>query len=134
TPRRPAPDLQGTPASTTTLSPSSFAYARVGIANFNNTALNQLQAVRAGAPGPLTVTFTIPPDGVGELLKKATAPGVTQTATIAIGQSNSPTDTTSGGVAYHPLTPGSSTVGATISGFIATTAATRPITVSAPGI
>jgi hypothetical protein len=127
-------DLQGIPTSTTTLSASSFAYARLGIANSINSALNQLQAVRAGAPGPLTVTFTTPPDGVGELLKKATAPAVTQTATIAIGQFNSPTDTTSGGVAFRPLVAGNTTVGATIPGFIATTAASRPIAVTQPGI
>ncbi|HEY6108566.1 MAG TPA: hypothetical protein VIV56_06630, partial [Gemmatimonadales bacterium] len=127
-------DLQGVPASTTTLSASNFIFARTGIANAPNTALNQLQAVRAGAPGPLTVTFTIPSDGTGELLKQATAPGVIQTATIPIDQSNSPTDTTSGGVAFHPLQSGATTVSAAIPGFIATSAASRPITVSAPGI
>jgi hypothetical protein len=127
-------DLQGIPTLTTTLSASSFAFARVGIANSINSGLNQLQAVRAGAPGPLTVTFTIPPDGTGELLKKGSAPAVTQTATIPIGQTNSPTDTSSGGVAFHPLQSGSTTVSAAITGFIATNAASRPISVSQPGI
>ena len=127
-------DLQGTSTPTTTLSPSSFVYARTGIANSVNSGLNQLQAVRAGAPGPVTVTFTIPPDGVSELLKKGASPGVSQTATIPVGQSNSPTDTTSGGVAFHPLQSGSTSVTAAIPGFISTNAATRAITVSAPGI
>jgi hypothetical protein len=128
-------DLQGLPTATTPLTPSSFVYARVGTAAAGNGSLNQLQAVRAGAPGPLTVTFTTPANGIGELLKKATPAGPTQTATIPIGSANSPTDTTSGGVAFHPLAGlGTTTVSATIPGYIATTQATRSITNSTPGI
>jgi hypothetical protein len=128
-------DLQGVPTATTPLTPSSFVFARVGVPNGQNTALNQLQAVRAGAPGPLTVTFTTPANGIGELLKKATPAAITQTATIPIGLTNSPTDTTSGGVAFHPLAVlGPTSVSAAIPGFIATTAATRAITNATPGI
>jgi hypothetical protein len=128
-------DLQGLPTTTTPLTPSSVVFARVGTAAAGNGSLNQLQAVRAGAPGPLTVTFTTPANGIGELLKKATPAGVTQTATIPIGATNSPTDTTTGGVAFHPLAGlGLTSVSATIPGYIATTQATRSVTSSTPGI
>jgi adhesin/invasin len=127
-------DLQGLPGTTTTLSPSNALYVRVGTPNATNTGLTQVQNVRAGAPGPLTVTFTTPPTGVGEILKQATPPGLTQTATIPIGLYYTPFDTTSGGVAFHPLLSGSTTVNATIPGFIATTVATRSVTVTQPGI
>ena len=128
-------DLQGLPGTTTTLSPSNFVYARVGTAGAGNGSLNQVQNVRAGAPGPLTVTFTTPANGIGELLKAGTAAGVTQTATIPIGVYYTPFDTTTGGVAFHPLSGlGTTTVSVAIPGLIATTQATRSITNSTPNI
>jgi hypothetical protein len=60
---------------------------------------------------------------------------VTQTATIPIGLYYTPTDTTSGGVAFHPLSGlGTTTVSVAIPGLIATTQATRAITNSTPTI
>jgi hypothetical protein len=129
-----AVDLQGLPASTTLFSPWSAIYARVGVAQAGNAALNQLQNVRAGAPGPLTVTFTTPADNFGELRKAGGLAGVTQTAQIPIGSSNTPTDTTTGGVMFRPLSAGTTTVAASIPGLISTTAATRSVSVSVPGI
>jgi hypothetical protein len=128
-------DLQGVPSTTTPLSPSNFVYARIGTPNGTNTGLTQVQNVRAGAPGPLIVTFTTPANGIGELLKAGTPAGVSQTAMIPIGQSISPVDTTTGGVAFHTTAAlGPTTVSATIPGFIATTQATRSITNMTPGI
>jgi hypothetical protein len=129
-------DLQGLPTSTTTLSAAIAIYARVGTANAQRTALDQVQNIRAGG-NPLTATFTlVPANGVGELLKAATPAASTQTATIPAGGTRyyTPTDTTSGGVAFHPLVLGSTSVVASIPGVIATSQATRPITVSQPGI
>jgi hypothetical protein len=128
-------DLQGLPTTTTTLSPSNFVYARVGTAAAGNGSLNQVQNVRAGAPGPLTVTFTTPANGVGELLKAGAPAGLTQTAQIPAGLYYTPLDTTAGGVAFHPLAGlGATTVSATIPGYIATTQATRSITNATPNI
>jgi hypothetical protein len=100
-----------------------------------NTGLSQVQNIRAGGT-PLTATFTIPGNGVAELLKGATAPGTTQQATIPAGGTRyyTPTDTASGGIAFHPLAVGNSSVTVSIPGLIATTAAVRPIAVSQPGI
>jgi hypothetical protein len=97
--------------------------------------LSQVQNIRAGGT-PLTATFTIPGNGVAELLKGATAPGTTQQATIPAGGTRyyTPTDTASGGIAFHPLAVGNSSVTVSIPGLIATTAAVRPIAVSQPGI
>ena len=125
-------DLQGLPTTTTTLSPSNFLYARLGIGTAAN--LNQVQNVRAGAPAPITATFTSPANGVGELLKAATAPGASQTAQIVSGVYYSPTDTTSGGVAFHPLGNGTTTVDVTIPGYVHTSQAIRSITTSQPSI
>jgi adhesin/invasin len=131
----PALDLQGLPGATTTLSPSNPIYARVGTPNASNTALDQVQSVRAGGT-PLTVTFTTPNNGFGDLLKAATAPGLTQDATIPADGSRyySPTDTVTGGVAFHPLTAGTTTVSATIPNYLVLPTATRSVTVSQPGI
>jgi hypothetical protein len=83
----------------------------------------------------LTATFTlVPANGVGELLKGGASPGTTQTATIPVGLYYTPTDTSNGGVAFHPLTTGSTSVVTTIPGVTATTQATRAVTVSQPGI
>ena len=131
----PALDLQGLPGTTTSLTPSNAIYARVGTPIPGNGGLSQVQNVRFGGTAKVA-TFATPSNGFGELLKAATAPGLTQTATIAANGTlyYTPTDTTSGGVAFHPLAAGATTVSATIPNFIATTAATRSITVSQPGI
>jgi len=127
-------DLQGLPTATTPLTPSNFVYARVGIPFSDNSGLSQVQNIRAGAPGLLTATFTTLANGVGELLKSGSAPGMSQTAQVAPGTYYTPTDTTTGGVAFHPLGTGATTVSASIPGFIATTQAIRSITSATPTI
>ena len=129
-----ATDLQGQPGTTTTLTPSNAVYLRLGIANAGYTQLNQLQNLRAGAPASVVATFTTPAGGVGRLLKAATPPGLTQTALIAALQDNTPTDTTSGGVFFQPLTAGTTSVFGSIPGFVPTAGAssTKPVTVSQP--
>ncbi len=123
--------VNGLPGTTTTLSPSSVVYAYVGVPSGNG--LSPIQNLRAGGPGNVTVTFTSPA-GVGELLKAGTAAGATQTAQIVPGTYYTPFDTTSGGVAFHPLLSGATTVSVSAPGFIATTNATQSVTVSQPGI
>jgi hypothetical protein len=113
-------DLIGVPGSTTTLSPISHIYARTGIPNSQAapTFLTQLQAVRAGAPSPLTITFTSQTPAVGDLVKAGPSFSASQTATIPILAFNSPTDTSTGGVAFHPILAGSTVISASIPGFL----------------
>jgi len=123
--------VNGLPGTTTTLSSSNAVYAYVGIPSGNG--ISPVQNLRAGGPGNVTVTFTSPA-GVGELLKAGTPAGATQTAQIVPGAYYTPFDTTSGGVAFHPLTAGTTTVSVSAPGFITTTNATQSVTVSQPGI
>ena len=130
-------DLIGVPASTTTLSPISNIYARTGIPNSQTTPsfLTQLQNVRFGAPGALTVNFLSTSAAVADLLKAGPSASGSQSATIPIGSSNTPTDTTSGGVAIRPLLSGTTTIRASITGFLqVTNAAGSPVSIAQPGI
>ena len=113
----PAVELQGVPSSTTTLSGPTPFYAQVGLPNGNNTGLSVVQSVRAGAPGPLTVTVTSSVPAVGTLVVTA-GPGSPQTVQIPVGQYYSPTSVASGGVAFRPLSIGSTVVAVNIPGFI----------------
>ncbi len=105
---------------------------RVGLPTPSNSSLQTVQAARVGG-GPLTATVMNSEPTVGEL-QAAVATGQTVSLTIAEGQSASPGSVASGGIAFGPLTTGTTTVNATIPGFIATDAATRNVTVTAPGI
>src|SRR5262245_60497658 len=113
-------DLINVPANTTTLSGITNIYARTGIPNSQTapSSLTQLQNVRAGAPGALTVGFTSCAAAVADLLKAGPSASGSQTATIPIGGSNTPTDTTSGGVAIRPLLSGTTTITASVTGFL----------------
>lgn len=130
-------DLIGVPANTTTLSPISSIYTRTGIPNSQAAPLflTQLQAVRAGAPGALTATFTSQTPAVGDLLKAGPSFSGTQTAQVPILGTNSPTDTTSGGVAFHPVLAGSTQISVSIPGFLqVTSAAGSTVNITQPGI
>jgi hypothetical protein len=61
-----------------------------------------------------------------------TAAGAVQSRTVQIvlGQFSSPSTVAAGGIAFDPLTAGSTTVSATIPNFVATTAATVTVTVT----
>ena len=130
-------DLIGPPANTTTLSPISNIYARTGIPNSQTAPafLTQLQSVRFGAPSALTVDFRSSAAAVADLLKAGPSASGSQTATIPIGSANSPTDTTSGGVAIRPLLSGTTTITASVTGFLqVTSAAGSVVTIAQPGI
>jgi hypothetical protein len=122
--------LVGLQGSTTTLSASNPVHASIGLPS--GSGLN-VQNRRAGA-GPLTVTFTTSAGGVGELLKAGTPAGTTQTAQIAEGVYYTPFDTTSGGVAFHPLSTGTTTVSVSALGVVAMPNATGTVVVTQPGI
>jgi hypothetical protein len=131
--RRPAFDLYGLPSSTTTLSDSAQFYVQVGYQLPGYDYLWESQAVRAGAQ-PLTATLWVGTPGVGQLI---TADSVRDMVTveIAAGAYRSPTTVAAGGVAFDPLTAGTTDVTGSIPGFDPTPAGgTRSVTVSAPGI
>jgi hypothetical protein len=130
---QPALDLQGVPATTTTLSTDNAIYARIGIPDGSNSFLVAVENVRAGAPGPLTATFVSSSPAVGTLVDTA-GTAATRTAQIPIGLYYTPTAVAAGGVAFHPLTSGSTNVSVTAPGSIVMPSATRGVTVSQPGI
>jgi hypothetical protein len=130
--RRPAFDLYGIPANTTTLSGSTAFYAYIGYTLPGSGYLVETQAVRAGGQA-LTVTLTHSTPGVGQLVTSGPA-GDTVTVQIPVGAANSPTSVAAGGVAFAPLTAGTTTISGSIPGFDTVTYYNRTVTVSAPGI
>lgn len=120
-------------ASMTTLSPDDPFYARVGIPYGDNSRLQYALDVRAGATSPLTVTLVSSDPSFGQLVTTPLTGG-SVSVDIAVGESNSPTTVADGGVAFEPLTEGTTTVTASIPEFIATTYASRAVTVTATGM
>ena len=115
---QPAVRLGGLLTTSTTLSPDDPFYVRVGIPSADNSTVSSPQAVRAGA-GVLTATVVNSVAGVGQLTTTATT-GQSVTVEIAEGSYDSPTSVAAGGAAFDPLASGTTTVSATIAGFIAT--------------
>jgi len=130
---QPALQIGNLSGATTSLSADSPFQVYVGVPDAGNTSVvYPYQAVRAGGAA-LTATVTSSDVAVARL---TTTGGSAQSreVTIAVGQYQSPYTVAEGGVALDPLTSGSTVVAASIPGFIATTAATVNVTVSAPGI
>jgi hypothetical protein len=125
----PAFDVIGLPANISAGGPDAQFYVRVGIANSTGAYLVQLQAVRAGAPGPLTASIASNAPAIGTLVTTAGGTGPNQQVLIPVQATNSPTSVTTGGVGMHPLTPGSVIITTTIPGYIGTATATSAITV-----
>lgn len=121
-------DLVGVNTTTTTLSTDDLVQVRTGI---GGTVLNELQDRRAGQP-PLVVTLTSGNPAVVQAITSSTA-GATATAQVAPGQSNTPGSFGTGGFGLRPAGNGTTTVTATIPGFIAAPG-TATVTVSTPGI
>jgi hypothetical protein len=122
-------DLQGVPSTMAVNASDANIYVRVGIPNVNNTALNQLQALRAGSPnGSITMSFTSDNVNAATLVNGGGGTGSPQTALIFPGQSNTPTSG-SGGVLLRRVASGIANISGTVSGLITTTAGTRQVTV-----
>jgi hypothetical protein len=131
--RRPAFDILNLPTNTTTLSDSSPFYVVVGYHLPNYSTLWEYQAVRAGAQ-PLSVTVASGTPGVARLV---TLDSIADAVTVQIQPQNyySPTTVAGGGVAFDPLTAGTTTVSASITGFDPTPGGgSIAVTVNAPGI
>jgi hypothetical protein len=131
--QQPAFELQGLPPNTTTFGADNGLYVQVGLAYSDSSALYTVQNVRAGAPGPLTVSFTSSDPAVGTLMTSAGS-GATRTAQIPIGLYYSPTSVASGGVAFHPLGAGTDTVTTALANYIPAKTSKRSVTVAAPQI
>ncbi len=113
---QPAVAVTGPPAAVSAGAANLPFQVQVGIANAAHTALANEQQVRSDLPG-LTTTLTNNASTVAELVTTAAA-GQSVTVPIAIGQTRSPTTVALGGVAFDPLAQGSTTVAATIPGFL----------------
>ena len=125
----PALQISGLSTSTTAGGVDDPFTVFVGVPDVNNTFMSQVQAVRAGAPGPLTATVQTEDNGVGQLVTTAST-GTSVTVQIPAGSTSSPSNVAAGGVAFDPLMTGSTTVFATIPTFIALPQATVVITVN----
>lgn len=129
---QPGVDLLGVnQTSLTTFSPDDPFQVRIGLPNASGFVSPQ-QAVRIGGT-TLTATVTTTDPAVGQLitLPDSVAP---VTVVIAPGQSASGSTVANGGIALDPGAEGSTTVAATIPGFVATTNASRDVPVTAPGL
>jgi hypothetical protein len=124
----PAIDLQGG-GTYTAGSADQVIYAQVGLPNGQLTALSRVQNVRAGSPSPVTVTFVSSTPGVGTLVNTAQGAGTPRTAVIEPVLYYTPTSVAGGGVAFRPLTVGSTNLSATAPGFTPMANATRVATV-----
>jgi hypothetical protein len=123
--------ISGVNANTTSLTPDDPFTVNVGVMNAGNTSIAQFQPVRAGGAG-LTATITSSVPGVGQLVTSAGASGQ-RTVTIAAQASSSPSNVAAGGVAFEPLTAGTTDVTADIPGLVAELNAVT-VTVTTPGI
>jgi hypothetical protein len=93
--------------------------ARTGYSNLpTNSAMSAEQEVRAGAPGPLTVTITTTNPAAG-LLNTSAQTGQTQvTLTIPAGQARTPSTLALGGVSFDFVAQGTTRVVPVITGFV----------------
>jgi hypothetical protein len=129
---RPALQLSGLDTTSTSLSADDPFQVQIGLPASGNGFLSPAQAVRRGGTA-LTATITHTNAPAAQLITTG-ATGQTVTVTIPAGQSISASTVAAGGVAFHPVTTGQTTVSATIPGFTATTAASAAVTVSVPTI
>jgi hypothetical protein len=123
----PSFDVSGLPATATAGGADDAFTIRVGRANNNlpGSFLTSLQAVRAGAPGPVIVTVSAVPTTVGTLVT-GSGTGSPAQVQIAPGQSS----TLNNAVAFHPVGAGSVTLTTTIPGMVGATNAIATITVN----
>jgi hypothetical protein len=131
---QPALELSNLTTSTTTQTGNDEFTVVIGAPQPGNTFVGTgQQAIRAGGTA-VTVTLTSSNTAAGQLVTTAGGTGATVTVQIQPGQLESPPSAAQGGVAFDPLGAGSTTIAATIPGFIQTTAGSRDVNVVAPTI
>jgi hypothetical protein len=122
----PSIDISGLATSTHVTSADEPFQVRVGVPNQYNGTLDE-QPVRPGS-APIVATVTNAGATVARLVTGALA-GQAVTVAIPAGQTRSAATVAAGGVAFHPLAAGSTTVSASAPGAIAHPGATVPVTV-----
>ena len=129
---QPALDIINLSPSTTSLSANIDFVVRVGVANATG-QMQTLQARRSGAPA-LVVTASNSNAAVAEIDHNGGIDGTqAQTSSIAAGQLVTPNNA-AGGFEFDPSGVGTTTVTASIPGFITLAAGVQAVTVSGPGI
>lgn len=123
---QPAIDISGLPTTLSSSAPDIFQ-VRVGVADANLNGLTSTQQRRAGAT-PLVVTV-VSSDAAVARLATATTNGDSIILNIVPTTFTTPGTLSGGGVQIEPLAPGSTTVSATIPGFLQTSNATRTVTI-----
>jgi hypothetical protein len=131
--RQPAIELQGVPTTTGSLSANNNIYVQVGIGNVANTTMNAYQGPRTGGSLPRIATVSVTPGTAATLVDSTGTPASTKTVTIPVGQYYSPTSLPQG-LQLDPLSAGTETFVASMSGFTPLPAATRTMTISGPVI
>ncbi|HET7023885.1 MAG TPA: hypothetical protein VFI39_01615 [Gemmatimonadales bacterium] len=102
-------------------------WAYIGVPNVGNTQITQYESRRAGAPD-LVVTFNAS-DPTAATLINSGGTGTPLTATIKAGYYYSPSSVAGGGVAIHPVAPGTSTISVSAPGMTPQTNASATVTV-----
>lgn len=125
---QPAVDIQSIGSSYSATANDDAIWARIGIPNGNNTGLGQAQEIRAGGSG-VTVTFTSSNTAAAQLATSG-GTGATFGLTLSVGDFQTPTSVSQGGVAIDPIAEGSTVITATIPGFIPMINATRTVTIT----
>jgi hypothetical protein len=125
------------PTTSTTFTAKSQFYAGIGLPYVGNSGMQAFQAIRAGA-APLTVTFHTANPAVGKLTDSSNVLDTVRTAVMPVNPASgiyyTPTSVASGGVAYQPIGPGTSTTWATVPGYVTLPSDTVKTIVSAPAI
>ena len=123
---QPALDVASIATTRNTASTTDPFTVRIGIGNASG--LSELQNLRVGA-SPITVTVTTTNASVVPLITTAGSNSSVQ-LTITAGTAATPGTVATGGVAVDGLIPGTATISATIPGYLATTNASRTVTVT----
>ena len=115
--------------SVNTATPNFNFQVRTGTVNSNNTALSAEQSIRPGG-ATRTATITSSNPAVGPVITAADSGG-TAFVTLAAGASRTGGTRATGGVEFDPQAAGTTTISATMPGFVATTnTASQVVTVS----
>jgi hypothetical protein len=105
---------------------------RLGIPNTGNNTLSTIQNRRFGGSA-LTATVTNSNTAIADLVTTG-GPADQATAQITAGTSSTPSTLAAGGIEFDPIGAGSTTVSATIPGYLAMATATVNVTITAPAI
>ncbi len=129
---QPALDIIFLNTTQTTFSPNNGFQVRLGVPNSNTTSMQQEEGLRVGSPG-VTASLTSSVSSVGALVTLAGSSG-TGSVDVTTLNSRSPSGIPSGGIEFDPIIGGTTTVSATIPGYVVLPSASVAVTVNAPGI